>query len=539
MSEKALLPPTPDEVAPVPEEQEKLLEAEASQTADQPEPAQEQSQTRSERLKDVGLHIGETALKRVRGVVVGGKSVAQKAGRTAKTGAEAGVNKTRELKARSGVALGGKLHESSSRKQEKLARNARFYRSLGDRAISSVAPSVIDGLTPVPPRTFIQRGRAIKLESTIRKHEHKAKVDAWRESFFKDTPYHVEVDKKGTQKVRAEAYAKIEKAYKQGAITGEQYVAQLTEAAKITRTRPDKKMRKHSKKLEKSAEGVVEAGQPRLTRRAHNTSVRINNRIQRTGLNMTQKNQKKLARLEVPNTTSLTDEEPEVLQLDTLVREPLTPQPQLSAIERLRQMRTEGVLPQVEEVPTTDGSEMIFKPVPSPIAPEISKPTALEEAILDTASVERMAEVAYIAAKDEVFRQIDEEDAKRATEGKPALTKEEKAEVWKNERVIRQQLLATLSPDDRSLVNKQIGELMKADKAARKAGEEQLRDKRRREAREKAAARQASRSSRTTPQRSGETVQQRARREREEQRQREAEAAASVNANAQRTALDL
>lgn len=136
--------------------------------------------------------------------------------------------------------------------------------------------------------------------------------------------------------------------------------------------------------------------------------------------------------------------------------------------------------------------------------------------LLDQASVEQMAEIAYIAAKDKVYLQIDAEDRQRRADGKPKLTREEKAEYWKNERGIRQQLLGDLSPENKSLVNKQIGELMKADKAARQAGQEQLRDKRRRERREQQAAERQAQPTKTPRQRSNETVQQRARREREE-----------------------
>lgn len=135
--------------------------------------------------------------------------------------------------------------------------------------------------------------------------------------------------------------------------------------------------------------------------------------------------------------------------------------------------------------------------------------------LLDEASVQRMAETVYIGAQDKVHLQIDAEDRQRRADGKPKLTKEEKAEYWKNELDIREQLLGDLSPENKSLVDKQISELIKTDKAAYRAGEEKLRDKRRRERREQQAAERKAQPA-STSQRGNETVQQRARREREE-----------------------
>lgn len=135
--------------------------------------------------------------------------------------------------------------------------------------------------------------------------------------------------------------------------------------------------------------------------------------------------------------------------------------------------------------------------------------------LLDESSIERMAELAYIGAQDKVHLQIDAEDRQRRADGKPKLTKEEKAEYWKNELDIREQLLGNLSPENKTLVDKQISELIKTDKAAYRAGEEKLRDKRRRERREQQAAERKAQPA-STSQRGNETVQQRARREREE-----------------------
>lgn len=205
--------------------------------------------------------------------------------------------------------------------------------------------------------------------------------------------------------------------------------------------------------------------------------------------------------------------------------------PKKSSIERLLKMKADGLLPEAPETPTVTEEVSAAPDDAETKSSEEVEPTPAEkpkDGELDQASVERMAELAYVTAKERVYELVDEEEEKRKASGKPQLTKEEIADFWKRERGIRQQLLGKLSPDNRTLVNKQIGEIIGADKKARAEGKEQLLQKHRREAREKEAAERKAAAQKKADEKSAKDA--------EDAKQKAA--AAAVYRNAAQTAID-
>lgn len=421
-----------------------------------------------------------------------------------------------------------KLHDKLEKRQQSEA----FYRKLGEMTVDIAQADGRVETDELSPHTFMQRRaavRAIKKAEKIATRKHNLEADM---KLYPTTGGSSRVALIKTARARLGAYKEAKKQLADNSEEGidiqtyrdrrEAIGATSIYAGQLSQAKIDKEHRKSVEKLEKKVQNPI----MQEVRRS---------RIQFTQSKIDQLNgistYDRLADVLFPaahTDQALQSPEP----ADHLYTVPLTREERrISAIERLRQMREEGLLPPTtEERPTTEPPEVIFKPTANPLTGEETKPpveTAAgspAEVLLDSESVEKMAEIAYITAKDEVFRLIDQENDERKASGKDPLSKEEKAKLWEQERSIRQAITQTLTPENRQLVQEKIRQLIKADKEARQAGQEQLRDKRRRETRDKAAAdRKTSRSSSSASQRSGETVQQRARREREEKAKKKIE----------------